>query len=371
MNRSRVVGTLVSIVSGAGLILVACSDQTQDDTGSTTSNDVTARSSEARTFCGNNHCDHHETCSSCPQDCGTCGGTAGTTGSAGTTGGGGSTGRGGTTGGGGTTGTGGTGGSAGICGSTAAPPAHYQHVVIFSFENRTWSNVGLGFSATTMPYLHSLASQCSYLQRLDRDQHRAEQPHAVHRRDERREQHEHGERLQPVDVLPIDRQQHLPAGARGRRDRAELRRGRDHRLLGQRQRRQAHPGPLLLRDVHGRHRQPQRSRLLQHRGQALQRVRRQQPADLRVHHADPVQRRPRLQRRDRRRVGEHQHPAGPRQRRVPGGYGRGLRLVRRRSSGAEPPHRADLAQGQHHADRRRERTRRCSRRSKTCSACRS
>jgi len=34
--------------------------------------------------------------------------------------------------------------------------------VIFSFENRTWSNVGLGFSATTMPYMHSLASQCSY-----------------------------------------------------------------------------------------------------------------------------------------------------------------------------------------------------------------
>jgi hypothetical protein len=35
-------------------------------------------------------------------------------------------------------------------------------VVVFSFENRTWSNVGLGFSASTMPYLHSLASQCSY-----------------------------------------------------------------------------------------------------------------------------------------------------------------------------------------------------------------
>jgi hypothetical protein len=34
--------------------------------------------------------------------------------------------------------------------------------VIFSFENRTWSNVGLGFSPTTMPYLHSLASQCSF-----------------------------------------------------------------------------------------------------------------------------------------------------------------------------------------------------------------
>jgi hypothetical protein len=34
--------------------------------------------------------------------------------------------------------------------------------VVFSFENRTWSNVGLGFSPTTMPYLHSLASQCSF-----------------------------------------------------------------------------------------------------------------------------------------------------------------------------------------------------------------
>jgi hypothetical protein len=47
---------------------------------------------------------------------------------------------------------------AGVCGSTAAPPARYDHVVIFSFENRTWSNVGLGFS--TMPYLKSLATQC-------------------------------------------------------------------------------------------------------------------------------------------------------------------------------------------------------------------
>jgi hypothetical protein len=49
-----------------------------------------------------------------------------------------------------------------VCGSTGAPPAHYQHVVVFSFENRTWSNVGLGFSASTMPYMHSLAAQCSY-----------------------------------------------------------------------------------------------------------------------------------------------------------------------------------------------------------------
>ena len=153
MNRSHVVTTLVSIVSGAGLLLVACSDQPQDDTGDPAGYGVTARSSEARTFCGNKQCDHHETCSSCPQDCGTCGGTAGTTGSAGTTGGGGTTGSGGTT---------GTGGTTGICGSTAAPPTHYQHVVIFSFENRTWSQVGLGYSPMTAPYLHSLASQCSY-----------------------------------------------------------------------------------------------------------------------------------------------------------------------------------------------------------------
>jgi acid phosphatase len=43
------------------------------------------------------------------------------------------------------------------------PPAQYQHVVVFSFENRTWADVGgPGFSSSTMPYLHSLASQCSF-----------------------------------------------------------------------------------------------------------------------------------------------------------------------------------------------------------------
>src|SRR6185295_8343207 len=49
-----------------------------------------------------------------------------------------------------------------VCGSTAAPPARYQHVVLFAFENRTWDKVGLGFSPTAMPYLHSLAAQCAY-----------------------------------------------------------------------------------------------------------------------------------------------------------------------------------------------------------------
>src|SRR5947208_13412332 len=49
------------------------------------------------------------------------------------------------------------------CASTATPPSRYQHVVVFSFENRTWSGVGgIGFGATAMPYMHSLAASCSY-----------------------------------------------------------------------------------------------------------------------------------------------------------------------------------------------------------------
>lgn len=40
-------------------------------------------------------------------------------------------------------------------------PARYEHVVVFSFENRTWSGVGgPGFPA--MPYLHGLASACPF-----------------------------------------------------------------------------------------------------------------------------------------------------------------------------------------------------------------
>jgi hypothetical protein len=43
----------------------------------------------------------------------------------------------------------------------AARPARYSHVVVFTFENRTWSAVGgPGFPA--MPYLHSLAAHCPY-----------------------------------------------------------------------------------------------------------------------------------------------------------------------------------------------------------------
>src|SRR2546430_1623740 len=140
MTRVTTVRAFASVLAGAGLMAFACSEETTK----TAPNDTEIMSVEqaAHTFCGNGRCDHGETCSTCSQDCGSC-----PTGGAGT---------------GGAGGTGGTGGSSGVCGSTGAPPATYQHVVVFSFENRTWSNVGLGFSATTMPYLHSLASQCSF-----------------------------------------------------------------------------------------------------------------------------------------------------------------------------------------------------------------
>src|SRR5947207_3464733 len=111
-------------LASATVAAVACGD------AGGAAGEISDQTLAVHNFCGNGRCDHGETCSTCSQDCGSCGTDAG--------------------------------GSTGVCGSTGSPPAQYQHVVIFSFENRTWSNVGLGFSATTMPYLHSLASQCSF-----------------------------------------------------------------------------------------------------------------------------------------------------------------------------------------------------------------
>ena len=53
------------------------------------------------------------------------------------------------------------------CGRSSAPPATYDHVVVLMEENRTWSGgaspgVGLGFSSKAMPFLHSLATKCSW-----------------------------------------------------------------------------------------------------------------------------------------------------------------------------------------------------------------
>jgi phosphatidylinositol-3-phosphatase len=48
-----------------------------------------------------------------------------------------------------------------VCGNAGVPPAHYSSVVVFAFENRTWSAVGDGFGPA-MPYLHQLGAQCSW-----------------------------------------------------------------------------------------------------------------------------------------------------------------------------------------------------------------
>jgi len=49
-----------------------------------------------------------------------------------------------------------------VCANPGSAPAHYDSVVVFSFENRTWDQVGgAGFGAG-MPYLHGLATRCSY-----------------------------------------------------------------------------------------------------------------------------------------------------------------------------------------------------------------
>ena len=48
-----------------------------------------------------------------------------------------------------------------VCGRAGSPPRHYASIVVFAFENRTWSDVGMGFGRH-MPYLHALGRQCSY-----------------------------------------------------------------------------------------------------------------------------------------------------------------------------------------------------------------
>ena len=47
------------------------------------------------------------------------------------------------------------------CGSPTPPPSRYAAVVVFSFENRSWDEVGPGFGPA-MPYLHTLGTECSW-----------------------------------------------------------------------------------------------------------------------------------------------------------------------------------------------------------------
>ena len=54
-----------------------------------------------------------------------------------------------------------------MCGNPGRPPAHYDSVLVVAFENRTWNDVGLGFSAPGLSYLHQLATRCSYFPSWD------------------------------------------------------------------------------------------------------------------------------------------------------------------------------------------------------------
>jgi acid phosphatase len=47
-----------------------------------------------------------------------------------------------------------------VCGNPGPPPHRYESVVVFSFENRTWSQVGPRFGPQ-MPYLHRLGKRCT------------------------------------------------------------------------------------------------------------------------------------------------------------------------------------------------------------------
>jgi phosphatidylinositol-3-phosphatase len=48
-----------------------------------------------------------------------------------------------------------------VCGNARPHPARYESIVVFAFENRSWSSVG-GPGFGSMAYLHSLAQRCAY-----------------------------------------------------------------------------------------------------------------------------------------------------------------------------------------------------------------
>ncbi len=48
-----------------------------------------------------------------------------------------------------------------MCANPGLAPRRYASVVVFAFENRSWSDVGVGFGPG-MPYLHRLGRRCSY-----------------------------------------------------------------------------------------------------------------------------------------------------------------------------------------------------------------
>ena len=107
-----------------------------------------------------------------------------------------------------------------------------------------------------MPYLNSLATQCATCADYtepDPSENSATQYVGT----DGRKHGEHGaQRLLARRRRVGDPEQHLPAGARRGYGPAVVRRGRDDRLFGERERGEAHPGAVLLRgytDASGSH----------------------------------------------------------------------------------------------------------------------
>jgi phosphatidylinositol-3-phosphatase len=68
MNRSLSHQTAASVLAGAALTIVACSSNVNDGSAE----QAASTEQSLHSFCGNGKCDHGETCSTCPRDCGSC-----------------------------------------------------------------------------------------------------------------------------------------------------------------------------------------------------------------------------------------------------------------------------------------------------------
>ena len=95
-------------------------------------------------------------------------------------------------------------------------------MVVFSFENRRWVDVG-GVGFGSMPYLHALAESCVHFAlSWGEGEHRTEQPDPVHRADDRCGAAGDGNDCSPRHVLDAPRT--TSSGRRvGREDRDQLR----------------------------------------------------------------------------------------------------------------------------------------------------
>ena len=131
-----------------------------------------------------------------------------------------------------------------VCGRLRRPPARYRSVVVFAFENRTWSAVGAPASGRAMPYLHGLAEAMCVVRGLDRDRHATEQPYAIRRAGHGRAPTRH---CRTTADLPC-RAARTPTTSSARHgapvSRRQLRRRRDAAVQRRRERRQARPGAV-------------------------------------------------------------------------------------------------------------------------------